>query len=190
MINFDIIVLGASLGGLKASQTILSALPARFSTPIVIVQHRKPDSSASRTLTNLLQKSCALPVVEAEDKMTIKRGQVYISPPDYHLLVEEDHFSLSTEAPVNYARPSIDVLFESTAIAFGKHVIGVLLTGANIDGALGLKAIRSCGGLTIVQDPKTADAVEMPFGALEVDAADHIMPLNEIGPFLVNMCCR
>lgn len=187
MLRFKIIVIGTSLGGLKAIQTILSVLPVKFSAPVVIVQHRKP-SSDSDILTNLLQSNCALPVVEVEDKMMLDQGQVYLAPPDYHLLVEEGQLSLSTEAPVNFARPSIDVLFESAAIAYGENIIGILLTGANTDGAIGLKTIRQCGGLTIIQDPKTAEASDMPFGALELDAADQIMPLDEIGPLLVCMC--
>ncbi|MDE3090322.1 MAG: chemotaxis protein CheB, partial [Chloroflexota bacterium] len=180
----EIVVVGGSLGGLRALQVVLGGLPQTFALPLVAVLHRDRDSD--ETLAALLQQGVALTVVEAEDKQPIRRGRVYLAPPDYHLLIEmEDkisnhpstslrespttqppnyptiqlshHFALSTDAPVNYARPSIDVLFESAADAYGDGVIGIILTGANEDGARGLAAIKARGGLTIAQDPATAE---------------------------------
>lgn len=181
-----LVAIGASLGGLKALQTILAALPAGFPAAVAVVQHR--EKGADDTLAGLLQEASALPVGEVQDKDPIEAGRVYLAPPDYHLLVEGDHFALSTEAPVAFARPSIDVLFESAADAWGSDVIGVLLTGANADGARGLKAIRGQGGLTAAQDPATAEAPAMPQAAIEAGAADRVLMLEEIGAFLIAAC--
>lgn len=182
---YDLIVIGTSLGGLHALNVVLGALPAGFQCPIVIVQHRKPD--ADETLTVLLQERCHLPVREAEDKEPLVPGCVYLAPAGYHLLVERGNLALSTEAPVNYARPSIDVLFESAARAYGARVVGVLLTGANADGAQGLGAIKRAGGLTVAQDPADVEARTMPEAAIKIGAVDMILPLEEIGKFLARI---
>lgn len=186
--NADLIVLGASKGGLKALQTLLAALPAGFPPAVVIVVHRQP--SPEDRLTHLLQKTSAVPVHEAEDKMRILPGHIYLAPADYHLLVDGGHLALSTDAPVHYARPSIDVLFGSAADAYGGGVIGVILTGASKDGAEGLARVKGRGGLTIVQDPETAEARVMPEAAIRTGAVDKILPVEEIGPFLVADCGR
>jgi two-component system, chemotaxis family, protein-glutamate methylesterase/glutaminase len=180
----SLVLIGASLGGLKAIQSVLSPLAAEFPLAVVIVQHRK---SGGDTLTELLQKNCALPVTEAEDKMAIQPGHVYLAPADYHLLAEDGLLALSTDPPVNYARPSIDVLFESAADSYADRAVGILLTGANKDGAAGLAAIRARGGLTVAQDPKTAEAPKMPQAAINADVVDKILPLEEIGPFLARL---
>lgn len=184
---YNIIVIGASLGGLHALNVVLSALPAAFKCPIVIVQHRKPD--ADEMLVALLQERCHLPVREAEDKDPLAPGRVYLAPSGYHLLVERGTLcvALSTEAPVNYARPSIDVLFESAARAYGARVVGVLLTGANEDGAAGMQAIKRAGGLTVAQDPADAEARTMPEAAIKIGAVDMILPLEEMGKFLAEL---
>jgi two-component system chemotaxis response regulator CheB len=135
-----------------------------------------------------LQRSSGLPVSEPDDKEPIARGRVYLAPRDYHLLIEGRHFALSTEAPVCYARPSIDVLFESAADAYGKDVIGVILTGKNRDGARGLAAIKKCGGLAVVEDPATAEAREMPEAALAATIVDRVLPLGGIALFLSSLC--
>lgn len=184
--DFEIVVMGLSSGGLHALEVLLPALPKDFPLPVALVQHRASASDASHVAQ--LQKHSALPVAEPEDKEAIRRGQVYVAPADYHLLVEGGHFALSTEAPVWHARPSIDVLFESAAAAYGEAVIGVLLTGANQDGAQGLAAIKRSGGLAVVQDPKTAQAPEMAKAAIAAAAVDTILPLEEIGPFLADIC--
>jgi len=185
--DFEIVVIGLSLGGRHALEVVLPALPKDFPLPVALVQHRGSGSDA--TLVAHLQKHSALPVAEPEDKEVIRRGQLYLAPADYHLLVEGGHFALSTEAPVWYARPSIDVLFESAAAAYGEAVIGVLLTGANQDGVQGLAAIKRSGGLAVVQDPKTAQVPEMAKAAIAAAAVDKILPLEEIGPFLADICC-
>jgi two-component system chemotaxis response regulator CheB len=183
--SFRIVVAGASTGGLAAMQTLLPRLPQDFTLPFVVVQHRGKESGTG--LCDLLQRCSNLPVSEPEDKELIEGGHVYLAPCDYHLLVEIGSFALSTESPVWFARPSINVLFESAADAYGEDVIGVLLTGANADGARGLAAIKARGGMTIVEEPSTAQAREMPDAALALIDVDRILPLPEIAPFLYSL---
>jgi two-component system chemotaxis response regulator CheB len=177
------IVIGASLGGMKAVRTILRSLPATFSETIVVALHRHREGDD--ILAHLIQKDSPLPVSEVVDKEPIERGRVYLAPADYHLLVERGNFTLSTDDPVQFARPSIDVLFESAADAFGAAVIGVVLTGANQDGARGAARIQERGGLVIVQDPKTAESGVMPKAALEATRTPHVYPLDQMGAFLL-----
>lgn len=185
-INRGLVVIGLSTGGLHALSVLLASLPEDFPLPVVVVQHREKGSDEDR-LTWVLRQHGHLAVKEPEDKEVIRAGNVYLAPPDYHLLIEGDHFALSTEAPLWYARPSVDILFESAANAYGKNVIGIVLTGANEDGAQGLATIRKRGGLAIVQDPKTAESPKMPEAAIAATKVDQILPLEEIGPFLVNI---
>ncbi len=173
----DIVVIGTSRGGLKASQVLLSGLEATFPVPIVIVQHRGKDESS---LCEYLNRTSPLPVSEPEDKEAILPGHVYLAPRDYHLLIDGTAFALSVDAPVSYARPSIDVLFESAVDQYKDHTVGVILTGANRDGARGLAAIKSHGGLTLVEDPITATHSEMPEAAIVRAHPDWILPLSEI----------
>ncbi|MCG2659761.1 MAG: chemotaxis protein CheB [Kiritimatiellae bacterium] len=177
-----IIVIGGSQGGLKALEAILPALPAAFPLPVVAVLHRMP--LEEDRLVPLLQRICLLPVVEAEDKTQIEAGKVAIAPADYHLLVENGAFVLSIDESVQYSRPSIDVLFESAADAYGEGVTAVLLTGANEDGARGMAAVKKAGGVTIAQDPETAEAPKMPQAAIDAGAADRVLSLQEIVEFL------
>jgi two-component system, chemotaxis family, protein-glutamate methylesterase/glutaminase len=179
---FEIVVVGTSTGGLKALQTMLSGLPADFPLPIVIVQHRRKDSESG--LCDFLGQSSSLPVSEPEDKEPLVSGHVYLAARDYHLLIENGSFALSTDPPVGFARPSIDVLFESAADEFDEGAIGVILTGANRDGARGLAAIKAQGGLTIVEDPRSAACGEMPEAAITLTTPDWILPLSEIAPRL------
>jgi two-component system chemotaxis response regulator CheB len=181
---YDIVVIGASLGGLTAIQMILTGLPKEFRLPVVIAQHRHKQSDG--TLADLLAKKSALPVVEAMDKQDIAPATVYLAPADYHLMVETGTFGLSTEGPVNYSRPSIDVLFETAADAYGSGVIGVVLTGANSDGAAGAARIKESGGAVIVQDPATAEARTMPEAAIQSTRVDRILPLDQIAPYVVS----
>ena len=161
---FDLIVVGASWGGLDALTVLVRGLPDDFAVPIVVVQHRSQD--AESLLAELLQQWTGRTVVETEDKQPIEQGHIYIAPANYHLLIEDDYFSLTTEAPVRYSRPSIDVMFGSAAHAFGERLIGVVLTGANEDGSRGLQCVYDYGGYCLVQDPATAEVATMPAAAL------------------------
>jgi len=181
-----LVVIGTSLGGLTALRWLLSALPQDFPSPVAIVQHRSAESGPA--LDMILRKSCALKIVEPQDKEPILPGAVYIAPPDYHLMVEGTTFALSTEGTVSYARPSIDVLFESAARAYSGGVVGVVLTGANRDGARGAAAIKSRGGYLIVQSPEEAECAVMPRAALAAAHADQVLRLGAIGTFLVDLC--
>ncbi len=177
-----IVVVGASTGGLKALQTLLSGLSGEFPLPIAIVQHRGTDSESG--LSEFLRRWSKLPVKEPEDKEPIEAGHAYLAPRDYHLLIENGSFALSIDSPVVYARPSIDVLFESAADEYEDRAIGVILTGANHDGARGLRKIKAQGGLTIVENPASAACPEMPEAAIARTTVDWILSLPEIGPCL------
>jgi two-component system, chemotaxis family, protein-glutamate methylesterase/glutaminase len=183
--DYRIVVIGTSLGGLRALGVLLGGLPPDFALPIAIVQHRH--NASDDALDAFLQGYCAAPVVEVEDKVAIRPGHIYLAPRDYHLLVEAHSFALSTESPVWYARPSIDVLFESAADSYGRYTIGVILTGASQDGARGLAAIKARGGLAVVQEPDTAECRVMPEAAIAATAVDNILPLPEIAPFLARI---
>jgi two-component system chemotaxis response regulator CheB len=179
-----IVVIGTSLGGLHALEVLLGGFAIDFPLPIAVVQHRGVDAEARSLLTSLLQLGCVLPVVEADDKQPLQGGRVYFGPPDYHLLVERGQLALSTDARVCHARPSIDVLFESAADAYGDGVIAVVLTGASADGAAGATRVRERGGTVVAQDPRGAEAPAMPAAAIATGAVHHVLPLDEIAPFL------
>lgn len=181
--EIDLVAVGTSYGGLQALGVILERLPADFGPAIAVVQHRSSDSDD--TLARILQDHSRLPVREVDDKEPISRGTVFIAPPDYHLLVEDGTFALSTEAPVAYSRPSIDVFFESAAEALGERTVGILLTGANADGAVGLRRIKECGGYAIVQDPETAAGRAMPAAGIAAGPVDAVLPLERIAEHLV-----
>lgn len=183
---FEMVVIGTSTGGLMALEILLLGLPAGFPLPVVIVQHRSVDSG--EMLSTMLRRNSVLPVREPQDKEDILPGHVYLAPPDYHLLVDEDAFALSIEGAVRYARPSIDVLFESAADSYGPGVIAVVLTGANSDGARGAERIKAKGGIVLVQDPMSAECPIMPRATLERVAVDRTLSLTEIAPVLVNLC--
>jgi two-component system chemotaxis response regulator CheB len=178
-----LVVLGASLGGLDALRTMLSALSTGFPWPLVIAQHRSSED-VTDMLPLMLQRACPLPVREAEDKDAILGGHVYVAPPDYHLLIEPGAFALSTEARVSHARPSIDVLFDSAAAAYGSAVVAVVLTGASADGARGAARVKAAGGMLLVQDPATAESPAMPLAAIAAAAADEILPIEALGAYL------
>jgi two-component system chemotaxis response regulator CheB len=183
--QFEIVVIGTSTGGLKALRTLLSGLPAEFPLPIVIAQHRGKDLESG--LCEYLGESSSLPVVEPDDKEPLLGGRAYLAPRDYHLLIENRSFALSTAQSVRFARPSIDVLFESAADAFQTRAIGVILTGANSDGARGLAAIKSRGGMTIVEDPASAAARELPDAAIAQATPDKVLALDQIAPCLITL---
>ena len=183
--NGGIIAIGCSMGGAKALQTILSKLSPDFPLPIVITQHISP--SKNSFLAEVLQRSCVLTVKDAENGDFIKKGYVYLAPSDYHLVIEENAtITISSEEPKSYARPSIDIMFESVANAYGEDAIGVVLTGANADGAEGLDAIRKAGGWALIEDPKTANTGFMPNAALCKAGADCVLPLKKIADALID----
>jgi two-component system chemotaxis response regulator CheB len=173
------VVIGASAGGVEALGILLSALPAHCPMPIAIVLHIPPDRAS--LLASIFSARCALSVKEVEDKEPIRSGVVYFPAPDYHMLIEPDRtFALSQDQPVNYSRPSIDVLFESAAMAYREHVLGIILTGASADGAQGLQAIRAAGGCAWVQLPEESVSAFMPRAAIERAGAEQILTLKEM----------
>jgi two-component system chemotaxis response regulator CheB len=183
----ELVVVGTSLGGLNALTTLLGPLPAGFRVPIVIVQHRtvSPDGGG---LAKLLQDHTRLTVLEAEDKMALEAGSIYLAPADYHLMIESAGvLALSTDAPVLWARPSIDVLFQTASDAYRDALLGVLLTGASADGAEGLASVKANGGHAIVEDPATAECRTMPAAALATTAVDYVLTLDKIGDHLVTL---
>lgn len=177
------VVIGTSAGAVQALSAILPPLPADYPLPVLVVVHVPPDRR--NALTELFQSRCAMTVREAEDKEPLQPGVIYFAPPDYHLLVETPQLlALSTDEPVLHSRPSIDVLFESAADAFGETLVGIILTGANQDGADGLKAIGQAGGVVVVEDPASAAAAAMPEAALAAWPGARTMSLEEIGVYL------
>jgi two-component system chemotaxis response regulator CheB len=153
---------------------------------VVVVPHRHRDSDRM-LLSQLLQDRTAIPVHEADDQMPLVPGRVFVAPQDYHLLVDHGHLSLSTDPPVRYSRPSIDVTFASAAATYGPRAVGVVLTGANDDGAEGLRRIADRGGYAIVQDPTTAESATMPAAAFRAVPTAHVLPLTDIGPHLIEL---
>ena len=188
--KYELLVIGCSMGGMHALQVIFGALPKDFPVPVAVVQHRYRTSNEG--LPAFLRRHTALNVVDTTDKEWIEPGTVYLAPANYHLLVQREkergELSLSVDEAVAYSRPSIDVLFESAADAYGSGVIGVVLTGANADGARGAKRIKSRGGFVIAQDPATAESPAMPQAAIDTARVDRILPLDRIGPFLIELC--
>jgi two-component system, chemotaxis family, protein-glutamate methylesterase/glutaminase len=179
----DAIVIGASAGGIEALTVVLPALPAGLRPPVFIVLHLPRDKPSM--LAEIFARKCALPVRDAEDKDEVVPGTVYFAPNNYHLLVDKGpQLSLSVDAPVHHSRPSIDVLFESAVEIYAERLLGIILSGANDDGASGLAAIHDAGGLTIVQSPQTARAPNMALSALKLRPADWVLPLDEIAKLL------
>jgi two-component system, chemotaxis family, protein-glutamate methylesterase/glutaminase len=181
----EIVVIGTSWGGLHAVGEILAGLPGDFAIPIVVVQHRAEDGDD--LLADLLDRRTALAVCEAEDKAPLRPGRALVAPRGYHLLVERGHVELSTEHPVRFSRPSIDLALCTAADAYGEAAVGVVLTGANADGAEGLTEIRRHGGLTVVQDPETAERADMPAAALAAAEPHEVRALDGIAHLLVSL---
>lgn len=180
---YQAVVAGVSAGGLDVLPALLQALPADFAMPLIIVQHLHPQQDDF--FVTQLSQACRLAVREAEEKESVQAGVVYIAPANYHLLIEADKtFALSTEEKVNFSRPSIDVLFETAADVYGAGLVGVILTGASRDGAIGLSRIKAKGGIAIVQDPQTAAYPIMPLEALKETQADHVLNIDRIGHLL------
>jgi two-component system chemotaxis response regulator CheB len=183
--SIDAVVIGASAGGIEALAALLPALPSGYPLPVAIVVHLPPERRSF--LVEVFSHRCVLEMREAEDKEEVRAGVVYFAPPDYHLLFEDRRsFSLSVDDLVNHSRPSIDVLFESAALAFGPRLLGVVLSGANADGAQGIRAICNAGGKAAVQDPDTALAREMPKAALAACRTARIVTLQEMKSLLLH----
>lgn len=181
--HIEAIAIGASAGGVEALGALLPRLPADFRPAVFVVLHVVPDRDS--LLARIFGDRCVLPVTEANDKEPIQGGKIYFAPPDYHLQVEPDRtWSLSVDEAVNYSRPSIDVLFESAALTYGEKLLGILLTGANHDGAQGLAAIKAAAGVTWAQDPATAFCDAMPRSAVELGAVDHLLTLAQMAEVL------
>ncbi len=177
------VVIGTSAGGVEALTKVFKGLRPGFSIPILIVQHISPTSDSYLPLH--LNRLSTVTVSEAIDKSVISESNAYLAPPNYHMLVEEDKtISLNVDEKVSYARPSIDVLFETAARAYGRHLLGIIMTGANADGALGSKLLREMGGYLVVQDPINAHISTMPEAALQVAGADYVTSLEGIIDFL------
>ncbi len=185
-VDFSAVVVGVSAGGFQALHTLLPMLPKAFPAPVIVVQHRM--AGEDDYFVESLNSKSLVTVKEAEEKEEIRPGTAYIAPGGYHLLIEKDHtFSLSVDEPVCYARPSIDVLFETAARVYGSHLVGIILTGANNDGSNGIKTIKQGNGLTIAQDPETAEVNLMPQSAIATHCVDFILPLEDIPSFLTNL---
>lgn len=183
----DLVAMGASWGGLDAFRELLRDLPAGLDAAVVIAQHRSPESHQT-AFRDLLGAVTRLRVCEAGDKDALRPGTVYIAAPDYHLLVDRGCLSLSTDEPVHHARPSIDVLLESAAESYRERCVGVVLTGANDDGARGLARVAELGGMAIVQDPAEAIRDEMPRAAIGAVPSARVLPTAEIAALLIELC--
>lgn len=181
------IVIGCSAGGLTALEELFAGVDPSLRQPIAVCCHT--GSATVDLLCELLARHATLPVEEARERAPLRGGVIHVAPSGYHLLVEHTRrFSLSVDERVSFARPSIDVLFDSAAEAYGDALIGVVLTGANSDGAEGLLRIKQCGGIAVVQDPADAEAPAMPAAALERAHPDHCLPLAAIAPLLNRLC--
>lgn len=186
MSKVDAVVVGASLGGLTACQTIFATLKRSYPVFFVLVQHRHARSG--NLLRPLLQSHTELEVVDAEDKMPTEPGHLYIAPADYHVLVDMGRLDLSSDPRVSFARPSVDVLFESAADAYGRRELGVVLTGSNHDGAAGAASIKRAGGYVLVQDPATAERPESPSAAIAQTRPDAVVALDQMGAAIAHYC--
>ncbi len=181
--NLQAIVIGASAGAVEALSIILPALSQKFPLPIMVVVHIPPDRTS--IIADLFREKCNLPVAEAEDKEPIRPGTIYFAPPGYHLLVEMDRtLSLSNDEPVFFSRPSVDVLFESAADAYGPALLAIVLTGANQDGAYGVKSVADAGGSAIIQSPAGAYATAMPAAAITACPSARVLALADIALYL------
>lgn len=185
MAKRDIVVIGGSMGAGDVLRQVLSALPIGYCGSVFVVTH--VPANGIRVFGQNLASICALPVQYPTDGETIQKGRIYIAPPDRHLLLIDNVVRLGLGSRENMARPAIDPLFRSAALTFGPRVIGMVLTGMLNDGASGLAAIKRCGGVTLVQDPSTARAPDMPHAALSQSPVDHIVSVEEMAQALINL---
>jgi two-component system chemotaxis response regulator CheB len=184
--QYEAVVIGVSAGGLMALSGILKGLPGNYPLPLIVIQHRSKDERT--LLEEVLQAKCVISIKQADEKERIEGGKVYFAPPDYHLLVERDRsFSLTCDEPVNFSRPSIDLLFETAAEVYKDKLVGVILTGANHDGAEGIRAVKEQGGLTVAQDPATSLFPDMPRAAIDTGSVQHILTAPAIKDLLLDL---
>jgi len=183
--QFDVVAIGASAGGVEALHAVVAALPGDYPVPVLIVQHMDPRHKSM--LAGLLGRRCKLPVKQATNGERIMFGTVYLAQPDMHLIVRGDRLVLTDTKLVHFSRPSIDLLFESVADTYGDRAIGVILSGSGFDGATGIRAIKSKGGTTLIQDPASAAHTGMPQAARATGCVDFTLPLEEIGPALASL---
>lgn len=183
----ELVAIGASWGGLDAIGQLLERLRHPLPYALALVQHRHANAADP---SHLLARHTSLTVHEADDKDPVTPGTLHLAPPGYHLMVDGRTFALSTDAPVHHSRPSIDVLFESAADSYGPALVGVLLTGANHDGARGLRRVQQRGGVTVVQEPDTAERPAMPRAALAIMTPDLVAPIDGIADHLMSLCRR
>ena len=185
--TYQVIVIGASTGGLTTLSSLFQALSKKINVPIIVVQHLHP--TQNQDYIDIVGRESSLPVLEAQDKEAFQPGQIYFAPPGYHLQIESDGiFSLSVDQKVNHCRPSVDTLFESAVDVYGEQIIGVILTGANNDGAKGLQQIKSAGGLSIVQEVSTAECPFMPRAAMQLTDVDCVLSIKDIADKLNHLC--
>jgi two-component system, chemotaxis family, protein-glutamate methylesterase/glutaminase len=188
ILNFDVVALTASAGGLHALSQVLLALPASFPARVVVVQHLDPRHRS--LMADILGRRTALPVHQACEGDRLAPGVVFVAPPNHHLLVNRDGLlSLTQTELVHFVRPSADLLFESTAASYRDRAIAVVLSGSGSDGAMGVKAIKTMGGTVIIQDPQTSQFIGMPRAALDTGMVDFVLPLDEIAPALIKLVC-
>jgi len=181
--QIEAVVIGASAGGIEALSVVLPALPPTVGVPVFIVVHLPRDKPS--VLADIFGRKCALPVREAQDKEAVAGGTIYFAPANYHLLLDAGpQLALSADDPVHHSRPSVDVLFESAAEIYKDRLLGIILTGANEDGALGLAAVHDAGGITMVQEPATATAPSMVLAAMKLRPVDWVLPLEKIADVL------
>jgi two-component system chemotaxis response regulator CheB len=184
--HYEAIVIGTSAGGLRALSFLFSGIPESYPLPIIVVQHRAKDENERLEL--LLQRKCGLKIKQAEEKELIRVGFIYTAPSNYHLLIERDRtFSLSSDSPVNYSRPSIDVLFETAAEAYQSGLIGIVLTGSNSDGACGIRAVHQFNGLAIAQDPEEAQFRTMPEASIDTGFVAKVLSLQGIQQLMTSI---
>jgi two-component system chemotaxis response regulator CheB len=183
--SYSVVAIGTSWGGLAALTRLLGDLPGDFSIPVVVVQHRSSDSE--HLLVQLLQSATDMTVCEVEDKDPLTPGTVHVAPANYHVLIEDGYLSLTVEEPVRFSRPSIDVMLTSAGDTYRSAAIGVVLTGANEDGARGLAHIVKRGGRGLVQDPKTAEIPIMPQAAIRAVPTADVLPLDKLAPRLLEL---
>jgi two-component system, chemotaxis family, protein-glutamate methylesterase/glutaminase len=183
--QFDVVAIGASAGGIEALHAVVTALPASFPVPVLIVQHMDPRQKS--LLAGLLGRRCRVRVKQAANEETIEGGTVYIAQPDMHLIVRSGRLVLTDTVQVHFSRPSVDLLFQSVAESYGDRAIGVILSGAGMDGADGIRAIKAKGGTTLVQDPATAAHTGMPQAARATNCVDYTLSLEEIGPAITSL---
>lgn len=184
--RYRAVAVGVSTGGVDALKTLLGGLPADYPLPILVVAHLSPD--AGDGLAQLLDDLCPIRVKEADDFESIAPATVYLAPPNYHMQLEHDgRITLTVDPPVNYARPSVDVLFETAADALRGALVAVVLTGAGYDGSRGVAAVARQGGVTVVQNPESAVADSMPKSAIASVAPDYLLPLEQVSALLVKL---